>query len=117
MSSIMTIRRKWINYRVYAPDYEDGKGLGLSEDEKGIVILAPIVRRTNDNAKQDETDESSTAVGFRAAYVFESSPRVPLQKVPSIEASTSSLNSSALFNAPRCRGSSYRHLLSTTPGF
>jgi hypothetical protein len=74
--------------------------LGLSEGEKGIVILAPIVRRTNDNAKQDKTDESSTAVGFRAAYVFESSPQVPLQNGPSIEASTSSLNSSDLFNVP-----------------
>jgi hypothetical protein len=26
MSSIVAIRRKWINYTVYAPEYEDGKG-------------------------------------------------------------------------------------------
>jgi hypothetical protein len=41
------------------------------EGKKGIMILAPIVRRKNEIAKQEETDESSTAVGFRAAYVFD----------------------------------------------
>jgi hypothetical protein len=39
--------------------------------EKGILILAPIVRRKNESAEQNETDESSTPVGFRAAYVFD----------------------------------------------
>ena len=35
------------------------------------MILAPIVRRKNESTEQNETDESSTAVGFRAAYVFD----------------------------------------------
>ncbi|MGB9465041.1 MAG: hypothetical protein WBR10_08005, partial [Candidatus Acidiferrum sp.] len=46
-------------------------GRFVKKGEKGIVILAPIVRRKNESAKQDETDESSTAVGFRAAYIFD----------------------------------------------
>jgi antirestriction protein ArdC len=46
-------------------------GRFVKKGEKGIMILAPIVRRKNESAKQDETDESSTAVGFRAAYVFD----------------------------------------------
>ena len=45
-------------------------GRFVKKGEKGIVILAPIVRRKNESAKQDESDESST-VGFRAAYVFD----------------------------------------------
>jgi antirestriction protein ArdC len=46
-------------------------GRFVKKGEKGIMILAPIVRRKDVNAKQDETDESSTTVGFRAAYVFD----------------------------------------------
>jgi len=46
-------------------------GRFVKNGEKGIVILAPIVRRKNESTKQDETDESSAAVGFRAAYVFD----------------------------------------------
>jgi hypothetical protein len=46
-------------------------GRFVKQGEKGILILAPIVRRKNESAKQNETDESSTAVGFRAAYVFD----------------------------------------------
>jgi len=46
-------------------------GRFVKKGEKGIVILAPIARSKNESAKQDETDESSTAVGFRAAYVFD----------------------------------------------
>src|ERR1700675_2700294 len=46
-------------------------GRFVKKGEQGILILAPIVRRRNESAKQDETDESSTAVGFRAAYVFD----------------------------------------------
>lgn len=46
-------------------------GRFVKRGEKGILILAPIVRRKNETAKQDDTDESSTAVGFRAAYVFD----------------------------------------------
>ena len=43
----------------------------VKKGEKGILILAPIVRPKTENADQNETDESSTAVGFRIAYVFD----------------------------------------------
>ena len=46
-------------------------GRFVKKGEKGILILAPIVRRKHENAAPNETDESSTAVGFRAAYVFD----------------------------------------------
>ena len=44
-------------------------GRFVKKGEKGILILAPIVRPKS--VEQNETDESSTAVGFRAAYVFD----------------------------------------------
>ena len=46
-------------------------GRFVKKGEKGILILAPIVRRKTENTEQQDTDESSTAVGFRAAYVFD----------------------------------------------
>jgi len=46
-------------------------GRFVKKGEKGILILAPIVRPKAQSTEQDETDESSTAVGFRAAYVFD----------------------------------------------
>jgi hypothetical protein len=46
-------------------------GRFVKKSEKGILILAPIVRRRNERTEQNEPDESSTAVGFRAAYVFD----------------------------------------------
>jgi hypothetical protein len=46
-------------------------GRFVKKGEKGILILAPIVRPKNQGVEQTETDESSTAVGFRAAYVFD----------------------------------------------
>ena len=46
-------------------------GRFVRKGEKGILILAPIVRRKNETKEQNETDESSTAVCFRAAYVFD----------------------------------------------
>jgi antirestriction protein ArdC len=46
-------------------------GRFVKKGEKGITILAPVVRRNAENAERPETDESSTAVGFRAAYVFD----------------------------------------------
>jgi hypothetical protein len=48
----------------------------LKKDEKGILILAAIVRQRNEGTEQNEPDESSTAIGFRAAYVFEISQTV-----------------------------------------
>jgi antirestriction protein ArdC len=43
----------------------------VKKGEQGIMILAPIVRSKNQNTEQTETDESSTPVSFRAAYVFD----------------------------------------------
>src|ERR1035438_203879 len=45
-------------------------GRFVKKGEKGILILAPIVRAKNQGAEHSETDQSSTAVGFRTAYVF-----------------------------------------------
>jgi antirestriction protein ArdC len=61
----------------------DKLGRFVRKGEKGIVILAPIARRKNENTKQDETDESPTAVGFRAAYVFDIS-QTDGQELPEI---------------------------------
>jgi len=58
-------------------------GRFVKKGEKGILILAPIVRRKNESAEQNETDESSTAVGFRAAYVFDIS-QTDGQELPEI---------------------------------
>lgn len=58
-------------------------GRFVKKGEKGILILAPIVRRKNECAEQNETDESSTAVGFRAAYVFDIS-QTDGQELPAI---------------------------------
>jgi hypothetical protein len=46
-------------------------GRFVKKGEKGILILAPIIRRKNESVDHKDTDESSTAVGFRAAYVFD----------------------------------------------
>ena len=69
-------------------------GRFVKKGEKGIMILAPIVRRKNESAEQDETDESSTAVGFRAAYVFDIS-QTDGQELPKSAASTAILASTA----------------------
>jgi hypothetical protein len=58
-------------------------GRFVKKGEKGILILAPIVRAKNQGAEQTETDESSTAVGFRAAYVFDIS-QTDGQELPEI---------------------------------
>lgn len=58
-------------------------GRFVKKGEKGILILAPIVRRKNENGEQNETDKSSTAVGFRAAYVFDIS-QTDGQELPEI---------------------------------
>jgi antirestriction protein ArdC len=58
-------------------------GRFVKKGEKGILILAPVVRRKAENAEQTETDESSTAVGFRAAYVFDIS-QTDGQELPDI---------------------------------
>jgi antirestriction protein ArdC len=45
-------------------------GRFVKKGEKGIMILAPIVRRKAENSDDDE-NESSRIAGFRAAYVFD----------------------------------------------
>ena len=45
-------------------------GRFVKKGEKGILILAPIVRRKPDDSDADERDSSRIA-GFRAAYVFD----------------------------------------------
>ena len=57
-------------------------GRFVKKGEKGILILAPIVRRKTESNEQNETDESS-AVGFRAAYVFDIS-QTDGQELPAI---------------------------------
>jgi N-terminal domain of anti-restriction factor ArdC len=46
-------------------------GRFVKKGEKGILILAPIIRKKTKNNGETEPDESSTAVGFSAAYVFD----------------------------------------------
>jgi antirestriction protein ArdC len=67
-------------------------GRFVKKGEKGIMILAPIVRLKIESVEHQETDESSTAVGFRAAYVFDIS-QTDGQKLPTIAASTAILAS------------------------
>jgi hypothetical protein len=58
-------------------------GRFVKKGETGILILAPIVRPKNQTIEQAETDESSTPVGFRAAYVFDIS-QTDGQELPEI---------------------------------
>ncbi len=53
--------------------FQTWKQLGrcVKKGEKGILILAPIIRRKTENDEENQTDRSSTTVGFRAAYVFD----------------------------------------------
>ena len=58
-------------------------GRFVKKGEKGILILAPIVRRKQEN--DEERDEASTSVaGFRAAYVFDVT-QTDGQELPQIE--------------------------------
>jgi hypothetical protein len=58
-------------------------GRFVKKGEKGILILAPVVRRKNEIRETDDTDESSTPVGFRTAYVFDIS-QTEGQELPAI---------------------------------
>ena len=57
-------------------------GRFVKKGEKGILILAPIVRRKTENSEADEK-ESSHIAGFRAAYVFDVS-QTDGQELPQI---------------------------------
>jgi len=58
-------------------------GRFVKKGEKGILILAPIIRKKAENNDETEPDESSTTVGFRAAYVFDIS-QTDGQQLPEI---------------------------------
>lgn len=58
-------------------------GRFVKKGEKAILILAPVVPRKNESEQQEEIDESSTAVGFRAAHVFDIS-QTDGQELPAI---------------------------------
>jgi len=45
-------------------------GRFVKKGEKGILILAPIVRRKSEN-EEDQKETSTSVAGFRAAYVFD----------------------------------------------
>jgi hypothetical protein len=61
-------------------------GRFVKKGEKGILILAPIIRKKAENNAEKEPDESSTAVGFQAAYVFDISQTdgQPLPEIGSV---------------------------------
>ena len=61
-------------------------GRFVKKGEKGILILAPIIRRKSENGAETEPDESSVAVAFRAAYVFDVSQTdgQPLPEIDSV---------------------------------
>jgi antirestriction protein ArdC len=61
-------------------------GRFVKRGEKGILILAPIIRKKTENNVETKSDESSTAVGFRAAYVFDMSQTdgQPLPEIGSV---------------------------------
>lgn len=57
-------------------------GRFVTKGEKGILTLAPIIRKKAENNGEGEPDESSTAVGFRAAYVALEASRSALVFLP-----------------------------------
>ena len=46
-------------------------GRFVKKGEKGILILAPIVRRSPEKDEENRDDVSASIAGFRAAYVFD----------------------------------------------
>jgi len=56
----------------YVAGFHTWNGLGrfVKKGEKGIMILAPIVRRTSEDDEQSK-EASHRIAGFRAAYVFD----------------------------------------------
>jgi antirestriction protein ArdC len=61
-------------------------GRFVKQGEKGILILAPIIRKKAESDGATEQDESSIAVGFHAAYVFDISQTdgQPLPEIGSV---------------------------------
>ena len=58
-------------------------GRFVKKGEQGILILAPIIQRKSESAEQTESGDSTSAVGFRAAYVFDVS-QTDGQELPAI---------------------------------
>ncbi len=56
----------------YVAGFRTWNGLGrfVKKGEKGILILAPIVRRKTEK-EEDQEESSAPIAGFRAAYVFD----------------------------------------------
>lgn len=61
----------------YVAGFRTWNGLGrfVKKGEKGILILAPIVRRKTEK-EEDQEESSAPIAGFRAAYVFDVSQTV-----------------------------------------
>lgn len=61
-------------------------GRFVKKGEKGILILAPIIRKKATNTDEVEPEDSPSAVGFRAAYVFDVSQTdgQPLPEIGSV---------------------------------
>jgi len=72
LHNVMLIASQQPNAR-HVASFHAWRKLGrfVKKGEKGILILAPIVRKKAANNGEDEPDKSSVAVGFRAAYVFD----------------------------------------------
>lgn len=53
--------------------FQTWRGLGrwVRRGERGIAIIAPILRRTSENTDPLDRDTRTEPVGFRAAYVFD----------------------------------------------
>lgn len=61
-------------------------GRFVKKGEKGILILAPIIRKRTEDNVEAESDDSSVAVGFHTAYVFDISQTEgePLPEISSV---------------------------------
>jgi len=58
-------------------------GRFVKKGEKGIMILAPIVRRRPENTEETDEESSHAITGFRASYVFDVS-QTDGQELPKI---------------------------------
>jgi len=61
-------------------------GRFVKKGEKGILILAPIIRKRTEDNVEAESDDSSVGVGFHTAYVFDISQTEgePLPEISSV---------------------------------
>ena len=91
-------RYSWHNVMLIVSQKPDASHIGgfhawrklgrfVKKGEKGILILAPILRKNTECDVETESAESSTTVGFRAAYVFDVSQTdgEPLPEIGSVD--------------------------------